>query len=450
MFHKIGISPSLFEDWAKLGTEVGGKSKVRELFVDKATGLPMLPLFIGKIKEVLQERKELGLLYVDVVKYVKIEEIYGWQEFDGVMRAVAEFLSELTSQNSRGHGIVLELMICGNAFVILLFPSQSSNAISNEDLIEEARRVQHYLRDRLKSKLSPLILGKFGCYAGGTILKYEDGIRLEELVYFGLERALRDARWQEAADIHKRAGELKKIVEGKDIHTLFYPIINLVSGRILGHEALCSGPAQTEFERVNELFRPAYDEDIVLELDRLCRRKALESAKNVNEDHLLFFNIEPESIDCSHLWQMVALDFFDANHIHPDRVVLEIAERFAVSDFTPFLSALRYFRGLGFKISIVNAGAGYASLRCIAEIQPDFMKIDVSLIRDIDQDVIKQQLVKALVGLTRSTAAILIAEGIETPLELKTLVDLDVELGQGFLLARPSESFVKAESFEQL
>jgi EAL domain-containing protein (putative c-di-GMP-specific phosphodiesterase class I) len=100
---------------------------------------------------------------------------------------------------------------------------------------------------------------------------------------------------------------------------------------------------------------------------------------------------------------------------------------------------LRHYSELGFSIAVDDTGAGYSSLEAIVELEPDFLKLDISMIRGIHEHLLKQELIKAIVSFSKNIDATIIAEGIETQEELTTLEDLGVPLGQGFLFGRPRE-----------
>lgn len=119
------------------------------------------------------------------------------------------------------------------------------------------------------------------------------------------------------------------------------------------------------------------------------------------------------------------------------RVVLEITEHAPVDDYDLLVAVLAPYRAAGLRLAIDDAGAGFASFRHILRLSPDFIKIDLSLVRDIDHDPVRQALTRSLVAFADSIGATLVAEGVEVQAELDTLVALGVRLMQGYLLCRP-------------
>jgi diguanylate cyclase (GGDEF)-like protein len=122
---------------------------------------------------------------------------------------------------------------------------------------------------------------------------------------------------------------------------------------------------------------------------------------------------------------------------------LEITEKQAIADFDLLKRTLLYYYRQGFKVAIDDAGAGHNSLRAVTEVRPHFIKLDMALVRDIDRDRAKNALVSAIIIFAKRIDAKVLAEGIETVDELATLIEIGVDLGQGFLLGRPSSGFIE-------
>jgi EAL domain-containing protein (putative c-di-GMP-specific phosphodiesterase class I) len=128
----------------------------------------------------------------------------------------------------------------------------------------------------------------------------------------------------------------------------------------------------------------------------------------------------------------------DAEGLRHSQVVLEITERVAVEERQLYRDTLRALKDAGFGIAIDDMGAGYSSLQSIVELEPDYLKFDISLVRNIDRNLIKRSLLETLVDLSEKIGARVIAEGIEARSELDTLREMGVRLGQGPYLAPPA------------
>ncbi|GAV32236.1 uncharacterized protein Mb1389c [Coriobacteriaceae bacterium EMTCatB1] len=264
---------------------------------------------------------------------------------------------------------------------------------------------------------------------------------MERLVHDALDRALAQADAREAQDAEERGRRLKEIIDTGAVRTLVHPLVRLDDLSVKGYEALSRGPEATEFERPDKLFKAAYDSDMVVRLERLCRKRALEAAKGLPQGRLMFINVEPEAVADPELREVVFASLLAEAGLKPEHIVLEITERTAISDFCAFRSTIEYLRMLGFSIAIDDAGAGYGSLQCLAEVRPEWVKIDMSLVRGVDSDDVRRQLIESMHSFAEKVGVNLVAEGIETEEELAVLRDIGVEYGQGFLFGRPADPF---------
>jgi EAL domain-containing protein (putative c-di-GMP-specific phosphodiesterase class I) len=122
--------------------------------------------------------------------------------------------------------------------------------------------------------------------------------------------------------------------------------------------------------------------------------------------------------------------------LRPNDVVFEISERESIHNFDIFREARDYYAGLGFKIALDDTGVAYGSLEAVMELSPDFIKVDQSLVRGIDTDPPRQELLRALNSVAGKIKAEIIAEGIETSEELATIQALGIPYGQGYLFGR--------------
>jgi EAL domain-containing protein (putative c-di-GMP-specific phosphodiesterase class I) len=210
---------------------------------------------------------------------------------------------------------------------------------------------------------------------------------------------------------------------------VYQPIYDLDSGRLAGLE--CLSRFNVEPRRPpDEWFAEATEVGMAVELELTAIRTALQALPALPSDAYLALNCSPRTIlhaDLIELLQSVELR----------RVVLEITEHDYIQDYPALLCALAPLRTLGLRVAIDDAGAGYASLRHVLHIQPDLIKLDISLTRNIDSDPIRRALASALIAFARETRARIVAEGVETDAELRTLKLIGVGSVQGYFLARP-------------
>jgi EAL domain-containing protein (putative c-di-GMP-specific phosphodiesterase class I) len=118
--------------------------------------------------------------------------------------------------------------------------------------------------------------------------------------------------------------------------------------------------------------------------------------------------------------------------------VLEVSEGYAIENYNLFAEALQNFSQMGFSIAVDDIGAAHSSLEKIAHLDPRYLKFDIQLVRDIDKSHVKQEMTRALKAFAEKMDSTIIAEGIEREGEKETLLDLGIDYGQGYLLARPA------------
>lgn len=231
--------------------------------------------------------------------------------------------------------------------------------------------------------------------------------------------------------------ELNKILKNKLISTVFQPIVNLQDGAVLGYEALSRGPADSILERPDQLFSAATDFDKIWELDYLCRITAIKSAFPSIDDKILFINVDPKVLYDKFFHQGSTKIILSENNIDISKIVFEITEKTAITDFSNFKDILENYRSQGYRLALDDVGSGYSGLTLLAQSSPQFIKIDLELIRNCDKDKNKQAIIKALVDFSKASSIKTIGEGIESCDELKTLIKLGVNFGQGYFLGRP-------------
>jgi EAL domain-containing protein (putative c-di-GMP-specific phosphodiesterase class I) len=169
------------------------------------------------------------------------------------------------------------------------------------------------------------------------------------------------------------------------------------------------------------------------QLTELGRKIRAHVASSAPADHLLFVNLHPNDLLDDQLFDPAAPLSALAK-----RVVLEITERASLHGVSNVRERVTALRRLGYRIAVDDLGAGYAGLASFAQLEPDVVKLDMSLVRDIDKEPTKKRLVRSMVILCHDLGLQIIGEGVETPSERDALIELGCDLMQGYLFARPS------------
>jgi len=236
---------------------------------------------------------------------------------------------------------------------------------------------------------------------------------------------------------------LNAILKNNDVNIVFQPIISLTDAEIIGYEALSRGPKGSPLEQPIEMFTAAEKFGLLWELEYLCRAKSLEKAKEILPTKMLFINVDPKIVNDPRFQKGHTREILHEFCANTGNVIFEITEKTAINDYKSFCRILDNYISQGYKIAIDDTGSGYSGLRTIAETRPNFIKIDMELIRDIDKDSLKQAMLKALHDFSLSTNSKIVAEGIETKDELSTLIKIGIPYGQGFFLQKPHPDFLE-------
>jgi EAL domain-containing protein (putative c-di-GMP-specific phosphodiesterase class I) len=230
-------------------------------------------------------------------------------------------------------------------------------------------------------------------------------------------------------------------------HTIqFQPIVELATGTLHEYEVLFRPIMPMLPQSISAIVQAAIDTDRSVELDEFIVRVILERAGAIQaqreaaglEPLRFAVNLTPASLLSPSFEARAFAETVRAAGLSPRRLTLECTEQQAVSDVLPLKRQVKALRRLGFGFAVDDAGAGYASFALVAALRPSIIKIDRDITHRIARDDAKQALVEAFVSFGRRIGARLLAEGIQTRADLSSLRHLGVELGQGYLLGRPS------------
>jgi EAL domain-containing protein (putative c-di-GMP-specific phosphodiesterase class I)/CBS domain-containing protein len=234
------------------------------------------------------------------------------------------------------------------------------------------------------------------------------------------------------------AARFNELLLNKSVHAFYQPILDFSTGSIMGWEALARGPAGTSFQSPIMLFELAEQLERLFALEELCREKAITNLGEIAPDQRLFLNIHPRTMVDPEFTPGKTLSLLERAGMKPANIVFEITERHSLQDFGLFYRTLEHYRSQGFQVAVDDVGAGYSGLSSIAEIQPDFIKIDMSLVANVDRDPVKRALLETITTFAEKIGSKIIAEGIETRAQAICLLDIGVHYGQGYFLARPA------------
>ncbi len=400
-----------------------------------------LPTYRDRLPELaawLEEHGSLGVMVVDASALSAIEATYGHEAHREVRARIYGILREHQGRDYRQGDIWTLDRPGGLRFLLFLERKRRKNVpFSHADFKS--------IRTRLLAMIVPhVVRASFPYLKAAPRIDVAHGLALlNPLVEPGriIDRVIDEAL---AMAAHLRAAEdlllkekVQDLIVRERVVTAFQPILLLKERTVLGFEALSRGARGTGLESADELFGAAERVGLLIELDRLCRLRALLSAGRVPSNARVFVNTLPATIHDPSFRGRPLIDFLGKAQVSPDRIVIEITERLVIDNYAMFREAMNYFVDLGMSFAVDDVGAGYSGLELIARLNPHFLKIDMSLVRDVHTSIVNQAMVSAIVTLSRAIGATVIAEGIQVQEEADVLDNLGVDFGQGFLLARP-------------
>lgn len=219
-----------------------------------------------------------------------------------------------------------------------------------------------------------------------------------------------------------------------DFAFAYQPIVDLRDQSIFAHEALVRGPAgegaMTVLEQITDANRYSFDQ--------LCRTRAIEGAARLNMQTHLSINFMPNAVYRPELCIRSTLEAAQKHGFPIERLIFETLESQQVDNYRHLTNILREYREFGFKTAIDDFGAGHSGLNLLADFQPDLIKLDMALIRDVDRDRVRQVIVRGIVTICAELDVTVIAEGIESAGERDFLADCGVFLMQGYWFAKPA------------
>jgi diguanylate cyclase (GGDEF)-like protein len=263
------------------------------------------------------------------------------------------------------------------------------------------------------------------------------------ILFKGYCKAHRVAKIEQDSEWFHLYKNFLHIKEAQLINPVYQPIVNLENGSILGWEAFARGPQNSHFKDPKHLFWFAERVGDVFTIDSICLDQAIDNLGELSPEQRLFVNIHPLTLNDANFTPDKYIQRLDHVGLQPDNIVLELSEaqQLGLSNVCLFIDRIEEFRQHGFSIAIENVGAGNSNLFTFSQIRPDFLKVDISMIRGIESNPFKRVMVETLVLLGEKVNGLVIAEGIESEYELSALTSMGVFGGQGNYLAKPD--FVK-------
>lgn len=418
--------------------------RLRAALRDPVTGLFSFPIYFDDIRALLADRQRIGVLWITMGERRLVETLYGWEAFDAQLAEVGRFLSL-----SLGGLLPPRTLLAGSGVHSDAFTAFVPADLQGRDVsVALMTRLAGQLEREIEEHLSQVPLGgspaPSGVKVGFSLLTDNPFQRFERRVYLAIEEARSGALEPRELEHLAWLGELKRVVRERDLETVYQPVFDLASGRQVALEAYARGPAGSVFRMPRVLFSVGHEAGLGADLDRLCRRLAIEAFEPAEAPDLLFLNTSVESLIDPEWTSSETLGVLSRAGLEPKRVVLEVQESEFGGDPEAYREALEPLKRSGYRFSMDDIGSSPRTVMLVEKLRPAFLKFDLTVARGIERDPFRRELVRSLARLAERAGALLVAERVESKAELEALIDCGAHWAQGYFFAKESPRRRKA------
>lgn len=245
-----------------------------------------------------------------------------------------------------------------------------------------------------------------------------------------------------------KSKELIYILENKTLITHFQPIVDIKNRSIYGYELLSRGvKSDGSIMSPFEMFKLAKESDLTFTLDRQARETCITSSARENISEKLFINFLPTVIYNPEVCLRSTIALIEKYNFKPENITFEVVETEDISNTDHLETILNFYRKKGFKIALDDVGSGYSSLNNLSKLYPNYIKVDMTIVRNIHENKLQQEVFMALVNMSKNMNILILAEGVETKEELDFVVENGADLIQGYYFGKPSEKPLKKIEF---
>ena len=386
-----------------------------------------------------------ALALLDIDGFRRLNEKHGHAVGDRILREVSALMRDSTRRSDVNFRVTEQLLAArygGDVFAVILPETErASAAIKLETLRESVREKNFDLGDgvRLTTSVGYACFPEDAPDREGLLDAASRALRAckraggDQLVGYTAELGELENAGAAQAAAHARA--LGRSLAQNSFRFVYQPIVRVADDALFAYEALCR-PTDEGFRHVGELLETAVRTGRIRELGRSLRKIVCAPMVELPESVSLFVNLHPQDLSDDQLLEA------ETNLARwAPRVVLEVTETEAIRDYDRARSRIQALRAHGFRVALDDLGSGYSSLNLLAQLEPDFVKLDIELVRGVRMAGRTARLVKHLVEFCREEGFTTVAEGVETEEEFQAVADLGVDLVQGYLLARPAPPF---------
>lgn len=420
------------------------KNRLRHSAVDPISGTCSHTLLHEtldrEIALAVQQSRPLSILLLDVDGFAEVNERSSYQVGDKLLWEIGQLLLAST-QETRTHDLVARMG--GDRFAMVLLDTDKRGAA----VLANRLRKDVQGQDFSAAGAQTLSIGVAAISDGAS--DRPSLLRMATAALTGAKRRGRNRVMTYAPvleeDVPQAApslaveielfNALEESIEQGLFRSVYQPIVNAKTLTPFAYEALCR-PAHAAFPGPYQLFQVAERAGRIAELGRATRRIAVEVADQLPEGASLFLNLHPRELTRELEQELTSL-FVNIAH----KIVLEVTESAELPDTEFHKELIRRLKQFGFRVALDDLGAGYAGLNSLATLEPDIVKLDMELVRGIDQDRRSARLVRHIIDFADEEEILVVAEGVETKEEANAAISLGCHLLQGYFFAKPGPAF---------
>lgn len=390
---------------------------------------------VPKAQERLESLGALGLILIDASALERIEQSYGVKAHRRASQDLALLVHDVCDE-CLGNGFAVVSEPGSDEVLVFVYRPRSDDRFYREELPAMGTGIGESLLRNVARICYPYQRDPVHLSVGHAFVIHNPTERTGKQIKRMREQARDEAELNSRIHDRRLREQFNQVVLAENLSSIYEPIVDARTRAVMGFEALIRGPAGTELESPAAIFPMAEKTGLLFELDCLCRRKGLFGAKGIEPGKKLFLNCLPSAIHDPGFREDRLRETLSAIGLAPKDVVFEISEKESIANFEVFREVRDYYHMLGFGIALDDVGAGYSGLETVMELSPDYIKLDLSLVRGIDSDPHRRELVSALNKVSGKLGTRVIGEGVSTEEELKTLAELGIPYAQGWLLGR--------------
>ena len=407
---------------------------------DSLTGLGNHRAFQEAVARMVEGARRYGttfsMVLIDIDEFKRINDTKGHATGDLLLSEVGALISATIRHNDAA------FRIGGDEFALLLPHTDAGGAVV---------LAQRLLARGLEDRVAGLYRWPISFSAGVTACPEFGNTRLEltsqadAALYRGKRAGRTVVSTYDPEKDHGHVDEgmraelsssISAVIEAGTLTPVYQPVIDLNSGRVIGYEGLVRVPAESTFPHTGALFDAAEVAGRVHDLDRAALDVVLRSARSLPDSMTLSVNVSPRTLESPEFTSTAFLAILRRHGMPPGRVVLELTERETIRDADRLRNILLAIQIAGVRVAADDVGAGNAGLRLLSQFSFDVVKIDLSLVQRAGEDR-THSVLRSIVEVASRMGATTIAEGVETPGQLRTARRLGITAGQGYLLGRP-------------